>query len=242
MLNRRRPTLILAGVLFLGALFAQGVPGAPAMAQVQAPSTVEMPEPGVPEVITLKGKFLRVAYNDEGFVVLGFMSANRAIGGEWMLLEVGTTLLGKTSAYSLTRDAISLETPDGRTLPMAAVNDQRAGGTEPLQWRATRENPSILYFPTFASELCRIPFFADVDSPVMVFDQVELTTRRGCIGRIYFHLPGGIALGQHWLNVKFAASVVRVPFTILTPAEEQYLQENFKDIQQQVEEAFPPRH
>ena len=75
----------------------------------------------------------------------------------------------------------------------------------------------------------------------MVFDQVELSNRRGCIGRIYFHLPGGIALGQHWLNVKFAASVVRVPFTILTPAEEQYLQENLKEIKKQVEEAFPAK-
>jgi hypothetical protein len=34
---------------------------------------------------------------------------------------------------------------------------------------------------------------------------------------------------------------VRVPFTILTPAEEQYLQENLKEIQEQVEEAFPPK-
>ncbi len=238
MLIPRRPSFLLAGLLSLAAALA---PGAPAVAQAPNPPTVQMPEPGVPEVITLKGKFLRVAYNDEDFVVLGFMSANRAIGGEWMLLEVGMTQLGKTPAYSLTRDAISLETPDGKTLPMAAVNDQRAAGTEALQWRATRENPSILYFPTFASELCRIAFFANVDSPAMVFDQVELTIRRGCIGRIYFHLPGGIALGQHWLNVKFAASVVRVPFTILTPAEEQYLQENLKEIKKQVAEAFPAK-
>ncbi len=74
----------------------------------------------------------------------------------------------------------------------------------------------------------------------MVFDQVELSIHRGCFGRIYFHLPGGIALGQHWLNVKFANSLVRVPFTILTPEEERYLQENFRGIQKQVEEAFPP--
>ena len=168
------------------------------------------------------------------------MSANRAIGGEWMLLEVGATLLDKAPNYTLTRDAISLETPDGRSIPLASVNEHRGGATEQLQWRATRENPSIQYFPTFASELCRIPFFADVDSPLTPFDEVELSRHRACFGRIYFHLPGGIALGQHWLNVKFAESVVRVPFTILTPAEEQYLQKNFKEIQKQVEEAFPP--
>ena len=113
MLIPRRPSFLLAGLLSLAAALA---PGAPAVAQAPNPPTVQMPEPGVPEVITLKGKFLRVAYNDEDFVVLGFMSANRAIGGEWMLLEVGMTQLGKTPAYSLTRDAISLETPDGKTL------------------------------------------------------------------------------------------------------------------------------
>ena len=71
--------------------------------------------------------------------------------------------------------------------------------------------------------------------------QVELSIHRGCYGRIFFHLPGGIALGQHWLNVKFANSLVRVPFTILTPAEEQYLQENLEVVQEQMEAAFPPK-
>ena len=215
---------------------------APALTLAQAAPAVTIPQPGVPEVISVKGKFIRVAYNDEGFVIVGSMSPNRAIGGEWMLLDFGATLLGKTPNYTLTRDAISLETPDGKTIPMASVIEQRGGGTEALQWRAIRENPAMAYFPTFAGQPCSIGFFSALDSQTMPFDEVELSSYRGCYGRIFFHVPGGIALGQHWLNVRFSDSVVRVPFTILTPAEEQYVQENLEEIQEQMEEAFPPRN
>ena len=58
------------------------------------------------------------------------------------------------------------------------------------------------------------------------------------MGRLFFHVPGGIAYGQHWLNVKLAKSVVRVPFRILSAEEYKLLDKNYKSIEQQVEEAF----
>ena len=51
-------------------------------------------------------------------------------------------------------------------------------------------------------------------------------------------MPGGVKYGQHWLNVKFEKSLVRVPFRILTEEEEKTLSKNYKDISQQVKEAF----
>jgi hypothetical protein len=77
-----------------------------------------------------------------------------------------------------------------------------------------------------------------LDSRAMVYDQVELSYQRGCVGRLFFRVPGGIAYGQHWLNVKFRESLIRVPFRILTKEEEQLLSKNFKDIRRQVEDAF----
>ena len=41
-----------------------------------------------------------------------------------------------------------------------------------------------------------------------------------------------------WLNVKFAQSVVRVPFRLLTEEEERTLGKNFGDIKKQVEDSF----
>jgi hypothetical protein len=72
----------------------------------------------------------------------------------------------------------------------------------------------------------------------MPWDEVELSTNRACLGRIYFKVPGGIAYGQHWLNVKFEKSLIRVPFRILTKDEEKLLSKNFGSIKKQIDAAF----
>ena len=75
----------------------------------------------------------------------------------------------------------------------------------------------------------------------MAYDQAELSADRACLGRLYFPVEGGITYGQHWLNVKFEKSLVRVPFRILTKDEEKLLDKNYKSIEQQVKEAFEPK-
>ena len=72
----------------------------------------------------------------------------------------------------------------------------------------------------------------------MAYDEVELSNSRACVGRLYFHIPEGIQYGQHWLNVQFAKSLVRVPFKILTKEEERLLGDNYGDIRKQVQDAF----
>ena len=67
---------------------------------------------------------------------------------------------------------------------------------------------------------------------------MELNANRACVGRIYFKVPGGIKYGQHWLNVKFPTSLVRVPFRILTKEEEKTLSKSWKDIKKQLDEAL----
>jgi hypothetical protein len=92
-----------------------------------------------------------------------------------------------------------------------------------------------------ATQPCRIGFFSDVSDRAMAWDQVEMNPQRACTGRLYFKIPGGIAYGQHWLNVKFEDSLIRVPFRILTADEEKTLSKNYKDISKQVKEAFKPK-
>jgi hypothetical protein len=212
--------------------------GAPAGLSAQDKPVVQIPQPGVPQIMTLEGNFVRVAYNSEGYVIIGYQLANRSLGEEWMLLEVGITLLGKTPDYKLTRAALSLETPDGKTVPLATVQEHREGDTRALQNREKVQRDSINYFPPTASQACRIGFFADLDSRAMPWDEVELSDRRACLGRLFFRVPGGITHGQHWLNVKFENSLVRVPFRILTDDEEKLLSKNYKNIKKQVEDTF----
>ena len=223
------PPLVLAGLVFVGASVAP-------TGQTKQP--VALPQPGVPQVLTMEAKFVRAAYNNEGYAILGYQAANRSLGEEWLLLDVGITLREKIPSFKLTRDALSLETPDGKTLPLPSVTEHRAGNTSALQNRAKVQRDSINYFPPGANRACRIGFFSDLDSPAMAYDEVELSSDRACLGRLYFHVPGGIAYGQHWLNVKFEKSLVRVPFRILTEDEERMLSKNYKDISQQVKDAF----
>ena len=138
----------------------------------------------------------------------------------------------------LTRDALSLELPDGTTIPLASQRDYQSVNLSALEARERVQRDSINYFPRSAVDACRVGFFADLDSPATFWDEVELSPRSACLGRLFFHIPGGITYGQHWLNVKFQESLVRVPFRILTEDEEELLNEDFKDIQKQVEEAF----
>ena len=232
------PLLVLVGLVL--AWNAAPLLEAQTQPQPQPNRTVQMPQPGVPQIMTLQANFVRAAYNGEGYAILGYEPVNRSIGEEWVLLDIGLTVRDRVPAYKLTRDALSLETPDGKTVPLPSVTEFRAGNTAALQSRAKVQRDSINYFPPKASRGCRIGFFSDLDSRAMTYDEVELSDNRACVGRIYFHLPEGIKYGQHWLNVKFANSVIRVPFRIMTPDEEKLLSKNYKSIKDQVDAAFKP--
>jgi len=223
-------------------LLCVGLVGAASAAE-QEPLKVKIPEPGVPQIMTMEGRYIRVAYNNEGYAILGYRAANQSVGEPWILLEVGLALRDGVPDYVMTRDALSLETPDGKTIPLATVPEYRAANLGALQTRADMQRDTINYFPPNASNACRIGFFSDVDSGANAWDQVAFTDHQACLGRLYFQVPGGITYGQHWLNVKFANSLVRVPFRILTKDEAKLLDKNYKDIAKQVEDAFkaPPK-
>ncbi|HXK10616.1 MAG TPA: hypothetical protein VMT70_13285 [Vicinamibacteria bacterium] len=218
-----------AGVVSAWALAAAGA---------EPPPQVKMPEPGVPQIMTLQGRYVRAAYNNEGYVILGYRIVNLSVGEPWMLLEVGFALRDGVPDYALTRDALSLSTPDGKTIPLPSVEAYRKANLDALKAREKVQRDSINYFPPNAYRACRIGFFADLEDRALPWDKVELTSQVGCVGRLFFAVPGGIAYGQHWLNVKFAKSLVRVPFRVLTKAEDEHLEENFGDIKKQVDEAF----
>ena len=196
------------------------------------------PDPGVPELYTLTGEFVRIAYNNEGYVTLGYRLANRSAGKEWMLLEMGTTLRKGVDDSKLTRESVSIDTPDGQTIPLATVEEYRAGHLRGLEQQTRVVKDSINYFPASASKACRIGFFAELGSRAHAWDEVELSSNRACLGRVFFKIPGGIQYGQHWLNVQFKDSLVRVPFRILTEEEEKEFRGTWQDIKKEHEKTF----
>ena len=70
----------------------------------------------------------------------------------------------------------------------------------------------------------------EMNSGTLAYEEVELSSIRGCVGRLYFKIPGGLKYGQHFLNVQFQDSLVRVPFRIMTAEEEKILSKNYPDL------------
>ena len=197
---------------------------------------MKKPVPTVPEIFTLTGEFVRVAYNNEGYVTLGYRIANDSPGDEWMLLEIGATMRKPTKNQTMMRNALSLMLPDGSTIPLASQEEYtKAGSLRALNARGDISRDSINYFPVEANQACAIGFFADAANQVrrLAYDQVELSWQRACLGRIFFKVPGTIQTGQHYLNVKFENSLIQVPFRILTKAEEKQFRKQWKGLKKE---------
>jgi len=75
-MRKSSKTLLVVGLVALS----------PLAAMAQEPPKVKIPEPGVPQIMTMEGRYVRAAYNNEGYAILGYKLANLSVGEEWMLL------------------------------------------------------------------------------------------------------------------------------------------------------------
>ena len=226
-MSKGRGLIRFAGIAALS-LALGASPAAP-----QDPAQVKAPTPTVPEIFTLMGQFVRIAYNSQGFATLGYRAAQESIGEEWMLLEVGLTMRSPAKNFTLKREHLAIKTPDGSTIGLATQKEYaQAGYLRALNQRMRVMRDSINYFPVEANRPCSIQFFANLGQPgpQLAYDQVELSSTRGCLGRLYFHVPGGIKVGQHWLTVNFGESEVQVPFRVLTKEEAKAFSKSWDDI------------
>jgi len=240
---KRRKSLSVAATMLVFA----GLSAPAAMAQDPEVLTaqgeeIQVPVPTEPGIFTIQGQFARIAYNNEGWVTLGYRTANDSQGQEWLLLEVGLTLRKPFNGQTLTRDNFTLKMPDGSTVPLATQKQYTAAGNlRALNKRANTVRDSINYFPLEANQACALGFFSDPANAVrsLSYDQFELTYTRACLGRLFFKMPEGqkIVTGQYWLYVDFAGSQVQTPFRIMTKDEEQFLKKNWKDLKKE-HEAF----
>jgi uncharacterized protein (DUF1684 family) len=222
----RMPAVIAALALVAGGAGAQ--------------TPVAAPQPTVPEIFTVEGEFVRVAYNNEGYASMGYRMAQEQVGQEWVMLQAGLTLRKPTKDYNLKRDHLSITTPDGKNIPLATQQEYRGAmaAVSSLDMRAKVAPDSINYFPNDVSRGCALRFFPDDRGATLAFDETELSWSRACLGRLYFRIPGGVQIGQHWLNVQFAGSSLQVPFRILTKEEEKELSKRWQELKKQHEASF----
>jgi hypothetical protein len=211
--------------------------GTPVAFGQQTVPTVQPPQPTVPEAFTILGQFVRVANNNEGFATLGYRTAQDSIGQDWVLLDVGFTVLKGTENFTLKRENLTLKTPDGSTILLASVQDfKKAGSCRNLVLRDNKINDSINYFPASVSRGCVLDFYGTQGR--VAFDQVELSSDRACVGRLFFQVPGGIVTGQYWLYIQFANSQLQVPFRILTKEERDMFSKNWEEIKKAFDDSM----
>ena len=224
-LDLRLSTLLILGSIVLS------VGGSAAVLAQQAPT------PTVPQRMTLTGEFVRLAYNEEGYVVLGYRIANDSVGDEWLLLQAGITLMAGVKSQDFAREAFTLKTPDGTVIPLATAKQfVQANRLTALNRRADVVRDSVNYFPITARRACRLAFFSDPtrrDAPSLSFTQVSLDPTHACVGRIFFHLPDGIETGQYWLVANFSESSLEVPFRIMTKIEEKDFRKKWRELKKE---------
>lgn len=202
----------------------------PASAQQQ---TVPIPQPTVPEMFTLQGQFIRLAYNNEGYAVLGYRAVQQGIGEDWVLLRVGITVRKDVPNFTLKREHLSLKIPDGTVVPLATQQEfMAAGGVRSAVLRDNKIHDSINYFPGNVTDPCALKFFNDPGTRGLAYDQVELSDNRACVGRVFFKVPGKIVPGQYWLLIQFANSHIEVPFRVMTPEEEKIFRDKWDEIKE----------
>jgi len=184
------------------------------------------------EQVGVEGTFIRVAENDEGYVVIAYRTANEAVGEEYALIRVGMTLIDDKGTQTITRDDIKLVTPGGEVLPLMTQNEAEKvrGQLAMLTERAAMDTDSVDYFPRSANRPCDIKFFAAIGGPRLnvAYDQVELASQTACVGVLYFHVPGGIKYGNYNLDVHFENSIVKVPMEIMNKEREEEFTKEWK--------------
>ncbi len=235
-MNKRHTRMLVLAVVALASAMAAHV-----LAQGQQPPKVQIPQSGVPQIMTIEGAYVRAAYNNEGYVILGYRLANTSVGEPWMLLDVGMTLRDNVPNSKLVRASISAR--HARRHESSAAVERGVPEGEPGRPRAAVANHQRL------DQL--LPAAGEPGVPDRVLRRAPAAGDVVGRGRAQPdpRVPGQALLPDRgrdqvrpgtWLNVKFEKSLIRVPLRILTKDEEKLLNKNFKSIQKQVEEAFAP--
>ena len=159
------------------------------------------------------GEYILRQEGPELWTVLGYKFANSTLGDEWLILEVALSAPpGQTPKVD--RGDVFVNSPSGNRIPLATQTEfnEAYGSLRPTLSRADVDRDPLDYFPPSRIE-CAIGFFA-VPGTGVVFEEVTLNQQRGCFGRWFFKVPGGIQSGRWVLGIDLPESEIRIPFEL----------------------------
>jgi hypothetical protein len=160
------------------------------------------------------GRYVLKQFGPELWAVLGYRFADTQLGEDWMMLEVALTSPQGQFARVL-RDDVFLTNPNGNRIELASqeeFNEAWGQVLRPMIAQANINRDPLEYFPPNREE-CLIQFFVQPGQGVS-FDEVTLNQERGCVGRLYFQVPGGIQPGRWIFGIDLEESEIRIPFEL----------------------------
>jgi hypothetical protein len=130
-----------------------------------------------------------------------------------MILEVALSSPGGQVA-TVKREDIFLRTPDGNRLPLPTQKEfnEAYGSLRSTIAKAGIDRDPLDYFPA-DREPCAMRFFVTPGVGVS-FDEVTVNERRGCLGRLFINVPGGIQPGRWVFGIDQPESEIRIPFDL----------------------------
>jgi hypothetical protein len=159
------------------------------------------------------GQFILKQFGPELWTVLGYRFANSQLGEEWMILEVGfSSPNGQTATVK--RENVFLRSPAGDRIPLPSQREfnEAYGSLRPVIAKADVDRDPLDYFPPSRIE-CRVQFYVTPGEGVS-FDEVTVSDKRGCFGRLFVKVPGGIQSGRWVFGVDLEESEIRIPFEL----------------------------
>lgn len=198
MKSKRMATLMVLAITAAGLAVASG-----------CTSATPTDTPGVERM----GEYVLRQFGPQLWTVLGYRFASTQVGEEWMVLDLGLSSPNGQSAR-VTRDAVFLRSPSGDRIPLATQTEfnQAYGSLRPVIAKSNVNSDPLDYFPPSRVE-CSIQFFVSPGGGV-AFDEVTVSDLRGCFGKLFFEVPGGIQPGRWTLGIDLPESEIRVPFVI----------------------------
>jgi len=159
------------------------------------------------------GQFILKQFGPELWTVLGYRFANSQLGEEWMILEVGfSSPNGQTATVK--RENVFLRSPAGDRIPLPSQREfnEAYGSLRPVIAKADVDRDPLDYFPPSRID-CRVQFYVTPGEGVS-FDEVTVNDKRGCFGRLFVKVPGGIQSGRWVFGVDLEESEIRIPFEL----------------------------
>jgi len=165
--------------------------------------------PGVEQM----GQFIMMQKAPELEAVVGYRFAAQNAGQDWLILETAITspFSGTTEVK---RSEIWVETPDGKKVALATQKEFNEGYVvlRPMIHKANVARDPLNYFPPSRKE-CSLGFFVEPGKGV-AFNSVTVNYKRGCVGKLFFKIPGGVKAGQWKFGIDLPNSKIEIPFEL----------------------------